>query len=197
VTKIPTQSLAATALITTLALVTDCAPPPPAPPPFPALTQNCTATDKPDIVVPPGKGVRILVGRRGNEPSLVSVGVRIDDKIKEDGRIYPSGPDVSLYPYRFNNPMYFTPTDPPRRVTASMVWSANGALYDQPAVYTTVCLLVNGATINFYATRHPEPNTIVDFEFYPERNLQVRKLRRKVPEETVPKVPEEPVPKVE
>jgi hypothetical protein len=78
-----------------------------------------------------------------------------------------------------------------------MVWSANGALYDQPAVYTTVCLLVNGATINFYATRHPEPNTIVDFEFYPERNLQVRKLRRKVPEETVPKVPEEAVPKVE
>jgi hypothetical protein len=180
VTRIATQSLATAALIATLLLV-NCAPPPPAPPPFPALPQNCIATDKPDVVVPPGKGVRIFVGRRGYEPSLISIGVRIDDKIREDGRVYPPGPDANLYPYRTNNPIYFRSRDPgdqPRHVTASMVWSANGTVYDQPSIYTTLCLLVNGARISFYTARRPEPNTVVDFEFYSERPPPVRKPRR-------------------
>lgn len=180
--------------MTTLPLVSSCAPPPPAPPPFPALTQNCITTDKPDVVVPSGKGVRILVGRRGYEPSLVSIGVRIDDKIKEDGRVYPPGPDASLYPYRVINPMYFTSrdtADPPKHVTASMVWSANGTVYDQPSIYTTLCLLINGSTIGFYAARHPDPNTVVYFEFYSERPLQVRKSRRP------PRKTEEPPPAAE
>lgn len=180
-TTISTQSLATPALITMLLLVTSCAPTPPSPPPFPALTQNCIATDRPNVVVPPGKGVRIFVGRLGYEPSLISIGVRIDDRIREDGRVYPPGPDANLYPYRTNNPVYFTyrnPADQPRHVTASMVWSTNGTVYDQPSIYTTLCLLVDGARISFYSARRPEPNTVVDFEFYSERPLQVRKPRR-------------------
>lgn len=198
-TKNRNRILTTAAISTAIVAVTGCTPQPqPAPPPFPALTQNCTATNRPDIVVSPGKGVRISVGRLGYEPSVVSIGVLVDDQVKEDGRIYPPGPDASLHAYRVNNPLYFAPSsaaDRPRHLNASMVWSSNGAVYDKPPIYTTVCLLVDGATISFYTAHRPEPNTIVNFDFYPERRVKARKPRRKVPEEAVPKVPDETLPK--
>src|SRR3954464_133901 len=73
-------------------------------PPLPALPESCTATNKPDIVVPAGQGVRILAARRGSEPSIVSIAVSIDGQFREDGRMYIPGPDSEFHPYQINNP---------------------------------------------------------------------------------------------
>jgi hypothetical protein len=54
-------------------------------PPLPAVPQNGSFTSTPDVAVPATQGVRIFVGRRGIEPSWVSVAVRIDDQLGQDG----------------------------------------------------------------------------------------------------------------
>jgi len=50
--------------------------------------------------------VRIFVGRRATEPSLVSIAPRVDDKLRQDGSMYVPGPDASFHPYQINNPRY-------------------------------------------------------------------------------------------
>ena len=141
-------------------------------PPFPALPESCSALNKPDIVVSAGQGVRILVGRPGAEPSIVSIAVLLDGQFREDGRIYVPGPDSGFYPYQINNPSFFVPdtgNSRPRHFGASMLWSSAGVIYDRYPVYTTVCLSMNGATVSFYTMRGSEANTVVHFEFYPPR----------------------------
>src|ERR1700682_4808865 len=79
-------------------------------PPLPALPQTCTFTSTPDVAVPANQGVRISIGRRGIEPSLVSVATRIDDQLRQDGSMYVPGPDANFHPYHVNNPRYFAPS---------------------------------------------------------------------------------------
>jgi hypothetical protein len=141
-------------------------------PPLPALPEACSASNKPDIAVPAGQGVRILVARPGAEPSIVSIAALLDGQFREDGRISVPGPDSGFHPYQINNPSFFVPdagNSRARHFGASMLWSSTGAIYDRYPVYTTVCLSINGAAVSFYTMRGSEANTVVYFEFYPPR----------------------------
>src|SRR5437588_1579214 len=88
--------------------VAGCQRPPPPPPPLPPLTESCTFTNTPDVVVPADRAVeRISAGRRGIEPSLVSVAVRVGEDFRQDGIMYVPGPDLGYHPYFINHPEYF------------------------------------------------------------------------------------------
>jgi hypothetical protein len=77
-----------------MTIAAGCQPPPPPPPPLPRLTESCTFTNTPDVIVPADRAVeRVLAGRRGVEPSLVSVAVRVGDDFRQDGTMYVPGPD--------------------------------------------------------------------------------------------------------
>src|ERR1041385_3087488 len=86
----PSASVAFVAVL--LMFVGSCQQPPPPPPPLPPLTESCKFTNTPVVVVPSDRVVeRISVGRRGTEPSLVSVAVRIGENFRQDGTMYGSG----------------------------------------------------------------------------------------------------------
>src|SRR6266576_1588992 len=148
-----------------------CVQPQPVPlPPLPVLLQGCSFTSTPDVAVPANQGVRISVGRRASEPSLISIATRVADELRQDGSTYVPGPDASLYPYHINNPRYFAPSKDStetRHFTASMLWTATGMHYERPPAFSVLCLSIDGATISFYTARTPVPNTIVKFDFYP------------------------------
>jgi len=152
-------------------LTVGCVQPQPVPlPPLPALPQTCTFTSTPDVAVPASQGVRISVGRRATEPSLVSIATRVDDQLRQDGSMYVPGPDASFHPYHVNNPRYFArskDSTETRHFTASMLWNPTGMYYDRPPGFSVLCLSINGAMIAFYTARTPEPSTIVKFDFYP------------------------------
>ena len=147
--------------------VASCQQPPPPPPPLPPLTESCKFTNTPVVVVPADRVVeRISAGRRGIEPSLLSVAVRIGDDFRQDGTMYVLGPDLGYHPYLINHPEYFTQSgDARKRVTASMLWSSAGAYYDRAPEFSMLCLDVDGATIAFYTARTLQPHTIVRFDF--------------------------------
>src|ERR1700720_2429235 len=151
--------------------VAGCQQPAPPPPPLPPLTQSCTFTNTPDVLVPEDQAVTgISVGRRGIEPSLVSVAVRVGDDFRQDGAMYVPGPDLGFHPYHINHPGYFTQnreSGAPKRVTASMLWNSAGTYYDRAPAFSVRCLYIDGATIAFYTARTPEPNTVVRFDFSP------------------------------
>src|ERR1051326_1485026 len=118
--------LAAIAVLTMLAA--SCQPPPPPPPPLPPLTESCPFTNAAGVLVPADRAVMgISAGRRGTEPTLVSVAVRVGDDFKQDGIMYVPGPDLGYHPYIINYPGYFArnrDSDAPKHVTASMLWSS-------------------------------------------------------------------------
>ena len=151
--------------------VASCQLPPPPPPPLPPLTQSCKFTNPPVVVVPENRVVeRISAGRRGAEPSLVFVAVRIADDFRQDGIMYVPGPDLGYHAYLIGHPEYFARSgdnEAPKRVTASMLWSPAGAYYDRAPEFSMVCLDIDGATIAFYTARTPQPHTIVRFDFSP------------------------------
>ena len=67
-------------------------------------------TNAPDVVVPADRGVAsISVRRRGIEPSLVFIAVRVEDEFRQDGAIYVPGPDLGYHAYPINHPAYFAP----------------------------------------------------------------------------------------
>src|ERR1043166_3923 len=165
-------------------LVVGCQPPPPPPPPLPPLTESCSFTNTPDVVVPADRAVeRISAGRRGIEPSLVSVAVRVGDDFRQDGIMYVPGPDLGYHPYLINHPDYFAQSGD-KRVTASMLWNSAGAYYDRGPEFSMLCLDVDGATIAFYTARTLQPHTIVRFDFSP----RIRPRRPPPP----PPAPQEP-----
>src|SRR5438067_11629981 len=85
-----------------------CQQPPPPPPPIPPLTESCKFTNTPVVVVPADRAVEhISAGRRGTEPSLVSVAVRIGDDFRQDGIMYVPGPDLGYHRYLINQPECF------------------------------------------------------------------------------------------
>jgi hypothetical protein len=151
--------------------VASCQQPPPPPPPLPPLTESCKFTNRPVVVISSNRAVeRISAGRRGTEPSLVSVAVSIGDDFRQDGIMYVPGPDLGYHPYLINHPEYFgqsNDNDPRKRVTASMLWSSAGANYDRAPEFSMLCLDVDGATIAFYTARTLQPHTIVRFDFSP------------------------------
>lgn len=167
-----TRSAAFVAVLTMF--VASCQQPPP-PPPLPPLTESCKFTTTPVVVVPADREVaRISAGRRGTEPSLVSVAVRIGDDFRQDGVMYVPGPDLGYHPYLINHPEYFTQSsdnDARKRVTASMLWSSAGSYYDRAPEFSMLCLDVDGATVAFYTARTLQPNTIVRFDFSPPIRL--------------------------
>jgi hypothetical protein len=168
------------AVLTTF--VAGCQPPPPPPPPLPPLTESCTFTNTPDVIVPADRAVeRISAGRRGIEPTLVSVAVRVGDDFRQDGTMYVPGPDLGYHPYFINHPGYFArnrDNDAPKHVTASMLWSSAGPYYDRAPAFSMLCLDVDGATIAFYTARTLQPNTLVRFDFSPP----IRPRRPRPPE---------------
>src|SRR5213082_3166197 len=151
--------------------VAGCQPPPPPPPPLPPLTESCRFTNTPDVVVPADRAVeRISAGRRGIEPTLISVAVRVGDDFRQDGIMYVPGPDLGYHPYFINHPGYFArnrDNDAPKHVTASMLWSSAGTYYDRAPAFSILCLDVDGATLAFYTARTLQPNTLVRFDFSP------------------------------
>jgi len=159
------------ALVTALSLaIAGCQQPAPPPPPLPPLTQSCTFTDAPDVVVPADRGITgISVGRRGVEPSLVLIAVRVGDEFRQDGAMYVPGPDLGYHPYLINHPAYFARStdDTAKHVTASMLWSSAGTYYDRAPAFSMLCLDVDGATLAFYTARTLQPNTLVRFDFSP------------------------------
>jgi len=173
----------AVAVLTTF--VAGCQPPPPPPPPLPPLTESCTFTNTPDVVVPADRAVeRISAGRRGIEPTLVSIAVRVGDDFRQDGTMYVPGPDLGYHPYFINHPAYFArnrDNDAPKHVTASMLWSSAGAYYDRAPAFSMLCLDVDGATLAFYTARTLQPNTIVRFDFSPP--VRPRRPRNPPPEQ--------------
>ena len=79
--------------------IASCQQPPPPPPPLPPLTESCKFTNTPVVFVPGDRAVEgISAGRRGTEPSLVSVAVRIGDDFRQDGTMYVPGPDLATTP---------------------------------------------------------------------------------------------------
>ena len=154
--------------------VVSCQQTPP-PPPLPPLTESCKFTNAPVVVVPAdGAVARISAGRRGTEPSLVSVAVRIGDDFRQDGVMYVPGPDLGYHPYLINHPEYFaqgSDNNARKRVTASMLWSSAGSYYDRAPEFSMLCLDVDGATVAFYTARTLQPNTIVRFDFSPPIRL--------------------------
>ena len=149
--------------------VASCQQPPPPPPPLPPLTESCKFTNTPVVVVPADRAVEhISAGRRGTEPSLVFVAVRIGDDFRQDGIMYVPGPDLGYHSYLINHLEYFTQSgDARKRVTASMLWSSAGAYYDRAPEFSMLCLDIDGATIAFYTARTLQPNTVVRFDFSP------------------------------
>src|SRR5437764_15343933 len=95
-------------------------------------------------VVPSDRAVeRISAGRRGTEPSLVSVAVRIGDDFRQDGTMYVPGPGLGYHPYLINHPEYFAQNgdnNARKGVTASMLWSSAGAYYDRAPEFSMLCL---------------------------------------------------------
>jgi len=185
--------LAAIAVLTMLAA--SCQPPPPPPPPpLPPLTESCTFTNAPDVLVPADRAVMgISAGRRGIEPTLVSVAVRVGDDFKQDGIMYVPGPDLGYHPYIINYPGYFArnrDSDAPKHVTASMLWSSAGAYYDRAPAFSMLCLDVDGATLAFYTARTLQPSTVVRFDFSPPI-----RPRRPRPQQRAPEEPALPTPK--
>jgi hypothetical protein len=179
--------MAFVAVLTTF--VAGCQPRP-APPPLPPLTESCTFTNTPDVVVPADRAVeRISAGRRGIEPTLLSVAVRVGDDYRQDGTMYVPGPDLGYHPYLINHPGYFARTDAPKHLTASMLWSSAGAYYDRAPAFSMLCLDVDGATLAFYTARTLQPNTIVRFDFSPP--LRPRRPRNPPPEQPSA-LPEQP-----
>ena len=58
----------------------------------PPLTESCKFTNTPDVLVPADRGVvGISAGRRGTEPALVSIAVRVGDNFRQDGTMYVPG----------------------------------------------------------------------------------------------------------
>jgi len=173
----------AVAVLTTF--VAGCQPPPPPPPPLPPLTESCTFTKAPDVLVPADRGVeRISAGRRGIEPTLVSVAVRVGDDFRQDGTMYVPGPDLGYHPYFINHPGYFArnrDNAAPKHVTASMLWSSAGTYYDRAPAFSILCLDVDGATLAFYTARTLQPNTLVRFDFSPP--VRTRRPRNPPPEQ--------------
>src|SRR5438270_12700712 len=114
----------AVAVLTTF--VAGCQPPPPPPPPLPPLTESCTFTNTPDVVVPADRAVeRISAGRRGIEPTLVSIAVRVGDDFRQHGTMYVPGPGLGCHPYFINDPVYFArnrDNDASNHGTVSMPW---------------------------------------------------------------------------
>ena len=151
--------------------VAGCRQPEPPPPPLPPLTRSCTFTNTPDVLVPEDQAVTgISVGRRGIEPSLVSIAVRVGDYFRQDGIMYVPGPDLGYHPYPINHPRYFAgsrESNAATHITASMLWNSAGTYYDQAPAFSMLCLDVDGATIAFYTARTLQPNTIVRFDFSP------------------------------
>src|ERR1051326_3222345 len=87
--------------------VAGCQQPAPPLPPLPPLTESCTFTNTPDVVVPADRGAeRISAGRRGIEPTLVFVAVRVGDDLRQDCIMYLPGPDLGYHPYFINRPAY-------------------------------------------------------------------------------------------
>jgi len=168
--------------------VASCQQPSPPPPPLPPLTESCKFTNTPVVVVPADRVVeRISAGRRGTEPSLVFVAVRIGDDFRQDGTMYVPGPDLGYHPYLINHPEYFAQnrdSDAGKRVTASLLWSSTGAYYDRAPEFSMICLDIEGATIAFYTARTLQPSTIVRFDFSP-------RIRPRHPR-PAPPVPQEP-----
>ena len=168
--------------------VAGCQQPAPPLPPLPPLTQSCTYTNTPDVVVPADQAIAgISAGRRGIEPSLVSVAVRVGDDFRQDGTMYVPGPDLSYHPYLINHPGYFArnrDSAAPKHVTASMLWTSAAGYYDRAPAFSMVCMDVDGATIAFYTARTLQPNTIVRFDFSPP-------IRPRRPRPTQP-APQEP-----
>ena len=166
--------------------VASCQQPPPPPPPLPALTESCKFTNTPDVLVPADRGVvGISAGRRGTEPALLSIAVRVGDDFRQDGTMYVPGPDLGYHAYFINHPGYFArnrDSDAPKHVTASMLWSSAGAYYDRAPAFSMLCLDVDGATIAFYTARTLQPHTLVRFDF----SAPVRPLKPRTP------LPEQP-----
>ena len=178
---------AGTAFVAVLAMVVaSCRQPPSPPPPLPPLTESCKFTNTPVVVVPGNRVVeRISAGRRGTEPSLVSVAVRTADEFRQDGIMYVPGPDLGYHPSLINHPEYFAQTgdnDARKRVTASMLWSSVGPYYDRGPEFSMLCLDVDGATIAFYTARTLQPHTIVRFDF----SLPTRPPRPRPPPSPAP-----------
>ena len=172
-------------------LVVGCQPPPPPPPPLPPLTESCSFTNTPDVVVPADRAVeRISAGRRGIEPSLVSVAVRVGDDFRQDGIMYVPGPDPGYHPYLINHPGYFArnrDSDGTKHVTASMLWSSAGAYYNGAPAFSMLCLDVDGATVAFYTARTLQPHTLVRFDFSPP--IRPRRAPKPVPVEPTAVLP--------
>lgn len=130
--KISKRSAAVALVAPLMVLVASCQQPPPPPPPLPPLTESCKFTNTPVVFVPSDRVVeRISAGRRGTEPSLVSVAVRIGEDFRQDGTMYVPGPDLGYHPYLINHPEYFAQSgdnNARKRVTASMLWSSAGSL---------------------------------------------------------------------
>src|ERR1041385_672578 len=102
----PSASVAFVAVL--LMFVGSCQQPPPPPPPLPPLTESCKFTNTHVVVVPADRAAEhISAGRRGTEPSLVFVAVRIGDDFRQDGIMYVPGPDLGYHPYFINHPGYF------------------------------------------------------------------------------------------
>jgi hypothetical protein len=183
----PSASVAFVAVL--LMFVGSCQQPPPPPPPLPPLTESCKFTNTPVVVVPSDRVVeRISAGRRGIEPSLVSVAVRIGEDFRQDGTMYVPGPDLGYHPYLINHPEYFAQSgdnNARMRVTASMLWSSAGPYYDRPPEFSMLCLDIDGATIAFYTARTLQPHTVVRFDFSPPTRP------RRPP--SAPPAPQEPV----
>ena len=165
------RSAGAAFVVPLMMFIASCQQPPPPPPPLPPLTESCKFTNTPVVFVPADRAVeRISAGRRGTEPSLVSVAVRIGDDFRQDGTMYVPGPDLGYHAYLISHPEYFAQggdNNARKRVTASMLWSSAGAYYDRGPEFSMLCLDVDGATIAFYTARTLQPHTIVRFDFSP------------------------------
>jgi hypothetical protein len=169
-------------------LAAGCQQPAPPPPPLPPLTQSCAFTNAPDGIVPADRGITgISVGRRGIEPSLVFIAVRVGDEFRQDGAMYVPGPDLGYHPYPIVHPAYLAANrenDTPKHVTASMLWSSVATYYDRAPAFSILCLDVDGATLAFYTARTLQPNTLVRFDFSPPI-----RIRRPRPPEPAPQEP--------
>ena len=131
---------------------------------------QCTETAHPVVATEAGQGVRVSINRGRAETSTVAILVRVGEKFRADGSFTPDGPNGTFYNYPINNPAYFSPKGgETKHLSASMAWSnGDGTGNTHPSIRTTVCLVINGATINFYTGQNdPYPDTIVRFDFYP------------------------------
>jgi hypothetical protein len=131
---------------------------------------QCTEMAQPSAAPALGQGARVSINRGRAETSTVAILVEIQNQLRADGAYSPEGPNGNYYSYPINNPSYFAPKAGERKnFSASMAWSnGDGTGNTHPPVRTTLCLVINGATINFYTGQNdPYPDTIVRFDFYP------------------------------